>query len=60
MKELNDWLKSPFDGLKQDDVAGIQDRCFKKVTYFLITRLLNKFAKNMTTSHGCLQLFLYF
>ncbi len=29
MKELNDWLKSPFDGLKQDDVAGIQDRCFK-------------------------------
>ena len=29
MKELNDLLKSPFDGLKQDDVAGIQDRCFK-------------------------------
>ena len=29
MKELNDWLKSPFDGLKQDDVAGIQNRCFK-------------------------------
>ena len=29
MKELNDWLKSPFDGLRQDDVAGIQNRCFK-------------------------------
>ena len=29
MKELNDLLKSPFDGLKQDDVAGIQNRGFK-------------------------------
>ena len=28
MKELNDLLKSPFDGLKQDDVVGIQNRCF--------------------------------
>ena len=29
MKELYDLLKSPFDGLKQDDIAGIQDRCFE-------------------------------
>ena len=29
MKELYYLLKSPFEGLRQDEVAGIQNRCFK-------------------------------